>query len=131
MENITIFNYKEAATKTGQNAGITYLAIESDQGRISCFDSALFDKIKEAKGMEVSVSITTNGDFKNLVAFETVIGPGKEQPKTKPVVSQYRTPNEIMKTDSYKLAVDMCIAGLVTKGTLDEVADNFYTKIKE
>ena len=131
MENITIFNYKEAVTKSGTNAGTSYLAIESDQGRISCFDSALFDKIKEAKGMEVSVSISASGDFKNLVAFETVVGPGKEQPKTKTGGTQYRTPNEIMRTDSYRLAVDLCVAGLVTKGTLDEVANNFYTKIKD
>ena len=131
MENITIFNYKEAVTKSGQNAGTAYLAIESEQGRISCFDSALFDKIKEAKGMEVKVSITTSGDFKNLVAFESVIGPGKEQPKNKSGGTQYRTPNEIIKTDSYKLAVDLCVADLVTKDTLDEVAEKFYTKIKD
>ena len=133
MDNITIFDYKEAATKTGQNAGTAYLAIETDQGRVSCFDSALFTKLKEAKGMEVSVSITTNGDFKNLVAFEKVIGPGKErtqESKGKSKESFGRTPDEIIRTDSYRLAVDMIVAGLVQKDTMDDVAKNFYEKIK-
>ena len=129
MDNITIFDYKEAATKTGQNAGTAYLAIETDQGRVSCFDAALFDKIKEAKGMEVSVSITNIGDFKNLVAFEKVIGPGKEK-KSSAGGNQYRTPEAIMRTDAYRFAVDMIVAGLVEKDKRDEVASNFYEKIK-
>ena len=129
MEDITIFDIKEAATKTGKNAGTVYLGLDTDKGRVSCFESSLFDKIKEVKGMEISVEIQTNGEFKNLIGFNSVIGPGKEKTNS-PKENQYRTPDAIMRTDAYKLAVDMCIAGLVTKESLDEVAEKFYTSIK-
>ena len=79
--------------------------------------------------MEVSVSITTNGEFKNLVVFESIIGPGKEK-KSSTSGCQYRTPEAIMRTDSYRLALDMCIAGLVTKDQIESTASDFYTKIK-
>ena len=133
MDNITIFEYKEAATKTGQNAGAAYLAIETNLGRVSCFDAALFDKLKEAKGKEISVSITTNGDFKNLVAVGEVIGPGKErtyESKGKSKESYGRDPDAIIRTDAYKIAVDMCIGGVITKDQIDEFANGIFTKIK-
>ena len=129
MDTITIHGFTEAETKTGQNAGTAYLAVDSDKGRISCFDSNLFTKIKDAKGMEVEVEIKTNGDFKNLVAVGSIVGPGKEK-KSGTGGNQYRTPEAIMRTDAYRYAVDMIVAGLVEKDKMDEVASNFYNKIK-
>ena len=72
MENVNIKNKTEKQTKTGK----PYWLVETDKGKFSVFDKAIADKLLVGKAFEVS--ITQNGQYRNLVLVGKEVEPAKE-----------------------------------------------------
>ena len=129
MEKISINKITEGKTKGGKTPGSTYFLVETNKGKMSVFDSALFKDISDLVGKEVEVEITTSGNFKNITDIGDVIGNAVPEKVEKESERFGRDPVTITRTECHRMAVDLCVAGKIELEHIIDKAEGFYTSI--
>lgn len=78
MDKISINKTDRKKTKKGAD----YLLVDTSQGKMSVFDSDLFDQINNAVGKEIEAVVLTDGAYKNIVEVGQILGEAKATEST-------------------------------------------------
>ena len=127
MEKISVNKIDKKVAKTGN----AYLLVETNLGKMSVFDNELFDNVEHSLGHEVEAEIETSGNYKNIVELGKIIGVAKPEKESKESTSFGRDPKAIIKTDCYRMAIDLCIAGRIEQTQIEPTAEDLFNKINK
>lgn len=127
MTKISIYKVEAKETKTNK----PYLLVETSTGKMSVFDEGLFKNINESIGKEVQVNVVVSGNYTNIVGFVDTIGEASAKPEEPKEKSFGREPNAIIRTDCYKMAIDLAIAGKINAEQIETTAEDLFEKINK
>lgn len=127
MEKISVNKIDKKVAKNNK----AYLLVETNIGKMSVFDDSLFDDVEHSLGHEVEALIETSGNYKNIVELGKILGEAKASEKSEQTTSFGRDPKAIIKTDCYRMAVDLCIAGRIEMLQVEATAEDLFTKINK
>ena len=82
MTKISIHSVTPDILKSGHNKGNKFLKVETNEGKMSVFDNAIFSDIEKAVGKEVEVETFKTGIYTNIVAFVEVLGDAQQKEKS-------------------------------------------------